>query len=62
MKYEARCARFMEFYRMGCSVHLALYAARKYTRGHRMAPEGVTLAKIEAEYRAWKAKYLLAAC
>ena len=62
-KYEARCARFMEFYRMGCSVHLALYAARnKYNRGHRMAPEGVTLAKIEAEYRAWKAKYLLAAC
>ena len=56
-KYERRCARFMSFYRLGCSVHLAHYAARKY-KGHRMAPSDATVEAIEADYCAWKARYL----
>ena len=56
-KYAARCERYMRFYRLGCSVHLACYATRRY-RGHRMAPSDITVAQIEQEYCEWKAKYL----
>ena len=60
-KYSARCRRFMKFYRLGCSVHLACYATRKY-RGHRMAPSDITAAEIEKEYLEWKNKTMKSEC
>ena len=51
-KYAGKCFRYMFFYRMGCSVHLATYATKVY-RGHRMIPGDLTHAKIEKEYDEW---------
>jgi hypothetical protein len=57
-KYARKAFRFMDAYRRKCSVHLAVYATRKY-RGHRMLPSDLTLEIIKVEYKQYMEKLLL---